>query len=124
MLTTKVIALNIKRLDKYTSGVVSNLYIIFEVENIDSDFLVCYFMSNLWHKAVSLCAKEGARNHGLLNISADDFLNIPILIPHTFQEQKAIAAILIEYDRLIRLNEQKLEKLRNLKQAMLDKMFV
>ena len=70
----------VKRLDKYTSGVVSNLYIIFEVENIDSDFLVCYFMSNLWHKAVSLCAKEGARNHGLLNISADDFLNIPILI--------------------------------------------
>lgn len=114
----------VKRLDKYTSGVVSNLYIIFEVENIDSDFLVCYFMSNLWHKAVSLCAKEGARNHGLLNISADDFLNIPILIPHTSQEQKAIASILIEYDRLIQLNEQKLEKLRNLKQAMLDKMFV
>lgn len=114
----------VKRLDKYTSGVVSNLYIIFEVENIDSDFLVCYFMSNLWHKAVSLCAKEGARNHGLLNISADDFLSIPILIPRTSQEQKAIAAILIEYDRLSQLNEQKLEKLRNLKQAMLDKMFV
>lgn len=114
----------VKRLDKYTTGVVSNLYIIFEVKNIDSDFLVCYFMSNLWHKAVSLCAKEGARNHGLLNISADDFLNIPILIPRTLQEQKAIAAILFEYDRLIRLNEQKLEKLRNLKQAMLDKMFV
>lgn len=114
----------VKRLDKYCSGVVSNLYIIFEVDNIDSDFVVCYFMSNLWHKAVSLCAKEGARNHGLLNISADDFLNIPILIPHTSQEQKAIASILIEYDRLIQLNEQKLGKLRNLKQAMLDKMFV
>lgn len=114
----------VKRLDKYEAGVVSNLYIIFGVENIDSDFVVCYFMSNLWHRAVSLCAKEGARNHGLLNISADDFLNIPILIPKTKEEQKQIAAILMEYDRLIWLNEQKLEKLRNLKQAMLDKMFV
>lgn len=114
----------VKRLDKYEEGVVSNLYIIFEVEKIDSDFVVCYFMTNLWHKAVSLCAKEGARNHGLLNISADDFLNIPVLIPPTIQEQEAIAAIFMEQDRLIRLNEQKLEKLRNLKQAMLDKMFV
>lgn len=114
----------VKRLDKYEAGVVSNLYIIFGVENIDSDFVVCYFMSNLWHRAVSLCAKEGARNHGLLNISADDFLNIPILIPKTKEEQKQIASILMEYDRLIQLNEQKLEKLRNLKQAMLNKMFV
>ncbi|WP_302612476.1 restriction endonuclease subunit S, partial [uncultured Muribaculum sp.] len=114
----------VKRLDRYSEGVVSNLYIIFGIENIDSDFIVCYFMSNLWHKAVSLCAKEGARNHGLLNISADDFLNIPILIPSIIEEQKAIANIIMEYDHLIQLNEQKLEKLRNLKQAMLDKMFV
>lgn len=114
----------VKRLDRYSEGVVSNLYIIFGVENIDSDFIVCYFMSNLWHKAVSLCAKEGARNHGLLNISADDFLNIPILIPSKIEEQKAIANIIMEYDHLLQLNEQKLEKLRNLKQAMLDKMFV
>lgn len=114
----------VKRLDRYSEGVVSNLYIIFDVENIDSDFVVCYFMSNLWYKAVSLCAKEGARNHGLLNISADDFLNIPILIPSKIEEQKAIANIIMEYDRLIQLNEQKLEKLQNLKQAMLDKMFV
>ena len=114
----------VKRLDRYDEGVVSNLYIIFEIENIDADFAVCYFMSNLWHRAVSLCAKEGARNHGLLNISADDFLSIPILIPPNADEQKAIAEILMEYDRLIQLNEEKLEKLRNLKQAMLDKMFV
>lgn len=57
------------------------------------------------------------------SIKFEDFANLKFYVPQK-AEQKAIADILTEYDRLIRLNEQKLEKLRNLKQAMLDKMFV
>lgn len=57
------------------------------------------------------------------SIKFEDFANLKFLVPKKV-EQKAIASILTEYDRLIQLNEQKLEKLRNLKQAMLDKMFV
>ena len=57
------------------------------------------------------------------SIKFEDFANLKFYVPQK-AEQKAIADLLTEYDRLIRLNEQKLEKLRNLKQAMLDKMFV
>lgn len=56
-------------------------------------------------------------------LKIDKMLEYKLLVPPR-QEQKAITNILSEYDRLIQLNEQKLEKLRNLKQAMLDKMFV
>ena len=58
-----------------------------------------------------------------MNISDSDTLLGRVIFP-SLKEQQAIAKIFEEYDRLIQLNEQKLEKLRNLKQAMLDKMFV
>lgn len=57
------------------------------------------------------------------SIKFEDFANMRFLVP-SVEEQKAIADLLTEYDRLIQLNEQKLENLRNVKQAMLDKMFV
>lgn len=57
-----------------------------------------------------------------MNISDSDTLLGRVIFP-SLKEQQAIAKIFEEYDRLIRLNELKLEKLRNLKQAMLDKMF-
>ena len=61
----------VKRLDNYEQGVLSPLYICFRPDSakVDSDFLVYYFESKKWHKAVADIAGEGARNHGLLNIS-------------------------------------------------------
>ena len=63
----------IKRLIKYKEGVLSPLYICFRPnKSIDSDFLSHYFESAKWHKVISDIAGEGARNHGLLNISIID----------------------------------------------------
>ncbi|MEG2013590.1 MAG: restriction endonuclease subunit S, partial [Anaerovoracaceae bacterium] len=62
----------------------STLYIVFSIKNhaeTNSDFLVSYFDTDRWHKGVAEVASEGARNHGLLNIAADDFLNINLYIP-------------------------------------------
>ena len=64
----------IKRLDKYDFGVLSTLYILFKPVDVNSDYLACYYESGKWYKEVSMCAAEGARNHGLLNISPNDFL--------------------------------------------------
>ena len=64
----------IKRLDRYDNGAVSTLYICFNnKENYNSDYLVHYFESSKWHREVSMIAVEGARNHGLLNVSVPDF---------------------------------------------------
>lgn len=65
----------VKRLDLYEKGVLSTLYIVFapkKEQQIDSDYLTVFFDTDRWHKGVAERAAEGARNHGLLNISAED----------------------------------------------------
>ena len=114
----------IKRLVKYDKGCVSTLYICFELLGADPDYLVTYYETNRWHKAVQLIAAEGARNHGLLNIAPDDFFETQLTIPADRGEQKAIGSYFAQLDSLITLTSHKLELLRNIKKAMLDKMFV
>ena len=82
----------VKRLDNYEQGVLSPLYICFRPDSakVDSDFLIYYFESKKWHKAVADIAGEGARNHGLLNISVRDYFNTIHCIP-SMDEQKQIA---------------------------------
>jgi type I restriction enzyme S subunit len=73
---------------------------------------------------VSERAAEGARNHGLLNISAEDFLDTSLMIPRSIHEQTLIGEYLNTLDTLITLHQRKLEKLKNIKKSMLEKMFV
>ena len=114
----------IKRLEKYDMGCVSTLYICFELLSGDPDFLVTYYETDRWYKAVQLIAAEGARNHGLLNITPDDFFETQICIPKRIDEQRQIGAFFDRLDSLITLHQRKLELLRNIKKSMLDKMFV
>ena len=114
----------IKRLEKHDMGCVSTLYICFELLSGDPDFLVTYYETDRWYKAVQLIAAEGARNHGLLNIAPDDFFETQICIPKRIDEQRQIGAFFDRLDSLITLHQRKLELLRNIKKSMLDKMFV
>ena len=116
----------VKRLDLYDMGVLSTLYIVFALkdQNLNSDFLACYYDTDNWYKQVSERAAEGARNHGLLNISAEDFLDTDLMIPPDIQEQVLIGDYLKNLDHLITLHQRKLEMLKNIKKAMLEKMFV
>lgn len=116
----------VKRLDLYEKGVLSTLYIVFSIKNqseIDSDYLTVFFDTDRWHKGVSERAAEGARNHGLLNISADDFFDIDIFLPRHKEEQVAIGSYLRHLDHLITLHQRKFEKLTSVKKSMLEKMF-
>ena len=116
----------VKRLDLYEKGVLSTLYIVFSIRNqskTDSDFLTVFFDTDRWHKGVAERAAEGARNHGLLNISADDFFDLDIFLPSHREEQAAIGSYLRQLDHLITLHQRKLEKLKNIKKSMLEKMF-
>lgn len=116
----------VKRLDRYDAGVLSTLYIVFRLssEQIQSNYLVNYFSTSNWHQYIAENAAEGARNHGLLNITAEDFLKTPIKAPIVPEEQKKIASFLTTLDKLIAKLEAKLDKLRKLKQALLEKMFI
>jgi len=101
----------IKRND-VANGVVSPLYTVLEpVEEVDSDYLVHYFNSNVWNEYVLATANSGAR-HDRMNLSQKDIKRIPIAIP-SLEEQRRIAGILSTwekainaYDRLIALKEK------------------
>lgn len=114
----------VKRLDRYDMGVLSTLYILFKpIDETNSDYLVAYFDSDYWHKEIKLRAAEGARNHGLLNISPDDFFDIDMHVPENIAEQQTIGTFLRNVDLLISQRSSKLEKLHALKASMLEKMF-
>ena len=114
----------VKRLDKYDKGVLSSLYICFRPnENVDSDFLCHYFESTKWYRGISEISGEGARNHGLLNMSVDDYFNTLHRIP-TQREQKAVANALNVLVDKIGIETEILNNLQKQKSYLLKEMFI
>lgn len=105
------------------AGVMSPLYYVFRVSGIDKDYLSCFFKTNLWHKFMKDNGNSGAR-FDRLSITDDMFVQMPILYPKSEGEQKQIASFFTSLDKQISLQEQRLEKLKQIKTACLDKMFV
>ena len=114
----------IKCLKRYEKGCVSTLYICFRLDNTDSDFIVSYYEADRWHKAIQMIAAEGARNHGLLNIAPDDFFNTELTVPLDVIEQQRLGSLFRRLDHLITLHQRKLDALKKIKSALLEKMFV
>ncbi|WP_086141072.1 restriction endonuclease subunit S [Limosilactobacillus reuteri] len=114
----------IKRLDKYKQGVLSTLYIAFKPTNINSDFLQHYYDTDKWYREIYRNAAEGARNHGLLNISANDFFNSKLVTPSDNEEQLKIAKIINLFNHLITLRQDNLTQLTTLKKYLLQKLFI
>ncbi len=114
----------IKRLDDHSEGVLSTLYICFAPKsNICSDYLAQYFETNKWYNGISEIAQEGARNHGLLNISVTDFFETKHFIPATIAEQEKIAKFLRLLDERIATQRKIIEDLEKLKSSIVDRTF-
>lgn len=73
------------------------------------------------NREIQAFAQEGARNHGLLNISVDDFFNSYIVVP-SFAEQEKIAEILSAQDKLIELKEKLIEEKKKQKKALMQQL--
>ncbi|GHU61639.1 hypothetical protein FACS189418_1630 [Clostridia bacterium] len=116
---------SIKRLDRYEMGVLSTLYIVFALNTgiVDSDYLVTYYETNNWHNEIAIRAAEGARNHGLLNISAEDFFDTAIRFPKDIAEQAKIGDLFASLDHLLTIHQREYDKLVAVKKALLQKMF-
>ena len=99
----------IKALECYEKGIVSPLYICFSKteKNKQPGYYMQFFESGLFNREIKSIAQEGARNHGLLNISVDDFFNTLVLFP-PLPEQKKISKILETQDKIIELNKRKI----------------
>ena len=115
---------SIKRLDKYDQGALSTLYICFALKDPKiSDFMTCYFNSLVWNREMPMICAEGARNHGLLNVSASDFFTIKIAMPESLEEQQKIASFFSDLDEVISASEEEVAALEKQKKGAMQKIF-
>ena len=109
-----------KRLKFYDEGVASPLYIYFKFnDDICSDFFEFYFDGGQANRQIKDIVQEGARNHGLLNLSIDDFFNIKLCMP-PLDEQEKIAEILSTWDDAINLTINLIENKKQFKKALMQ----
>ncbi len=105
------------------TGVMSPLYYVFKVHDINKDYLSYFFQTRLWHRFMLDNGNSGAR-FDRLSITDDIFTLMPILMPDSEKEQQVIADFFFSLDSQITLETERLEKLKCIKIACLDKMFV
>lgn len=105
------------------TGIMSPLYTVFRLndEYGNNDYIEHYFKSSFWYRYMSSVANYGVR-HDRMNITNEDLFNMPIPFP-PLPEQQKIAEILTTQDKLIELQERKIEQLKTLKKGYLQKMF-
>lgn len=113
----------IKPLDRYDSGIVSSLYICFRLtrRGFDHDFFRHYFEAGLFNREIAAIAQEGARNHGLLNVSVVEFFETSLHIPQP-EEQAAIAKIINAAEAEEQAYQAQLTALRQEKAALMQQL--
>lgn len=108
---------------RFEHGLVSPAYKIYDLYNVLPEFMYHWikreetkkFFLDATTAGASLCRK---------NIVWTDLYKQNILLPKSDTEQQAIASYFTSLDRQISLQSQRLEKLKQIKAACLDKMFV
>lgn len=113
----------LKPLEHYEAGIVSSLYICFRMksQNHNQNFLKYYFDAGAFNEEIAGIAQEGARNHGLLNVSVVEFFETGLFVPCR-DEQDAIASVLDSIAGDLTLERQRLALLRNQKRGLMQKL--
>ena len=114
---------SIKRLDRYTMGALSTLYICFALKKHDSDFIKAYFDSLKWYREIYKISAEGARNHGLLNVPTDAFFETKHYLPQNLNEQRKIADFMIALEHRIDAQQSLVDNLKKYKRGLLSNLF-
>ncbi len=94
---------------------VDTLFYCIPNKNIDLGFLYGLFLNVDW------TSKD--ESTGVPSLSKETINFVEVMMPK-LPEQRAISSILTNLDHLITLHQRKLEKLKQLKQSMLEKMFI
>lgn len=112
------------RTSKGENGIVPTLYCVYHsVDVINPSIIQAYFESKERLDAYLVpLVNIGARNN--VNIADKEFLDGSLCIPKDKAEQDKIVDVLERLSNLITLHQRKLDTLKYLKEAMLEKMFV
>lgn len=98
----------------------SPLYTVFKLLK-EKEFYEFFFHSSIWYKYMCSVANYGARSDRM-NITNNDFFKMPLCQPPLAEQQK-IAEILSTQDKVIELQQKRIDELKKLKKAYLSKMF-
>lgn len=90
-------------------------------EGIIPKFFKYLILDEKFRQHLELASPGGAGRNRVLKL--DDMLEYQFMLP-SVPEQESIADYLIKLDDLIQLKQSELEKLKNIKSALLEKMFV
>ena len=102
------------------TGIMSPLYTVFKLLK-EKEFYEFFFHSSIWYKYMCSVANYGARSDRM-NITNNDFFKMPLCQPPLAEQQK-IAEILSTQDKVIELQQKRIDELKKLKKAYLSKMF-
>lgn len=115
--------INVGSLGYYSGNenvIVSSLYEIFKTsDRICDTFLLYWFKTSMFQKLIEQYQEGGVRFYFFY----DKLCMCHIFVP-SYEEQCAIASYFTTLDRQITLHTQRLEKLKQIKSACLDNMFV
>lgn len=120
----KVKPFGIIKVNKGKDGIVSTLYAVYTpMDWVSAEFINYYFEpSYRMNKYIHPLVNKGAKND--MKVSDENVLKGKIYIPKEKKEQEQIASFFRSLDSQISLQELRLEKLKQIKSACLDKMFV
>ena len=107
-----------------TDGVVSTLYAVYEPKGeVDTSFIQYYFeLDGRLNNYLRPLVNKGAKN--TLLISDDDALKGYVTFPKDVTEQKEITKYFLCLDNFIYNAVKKLDKLKQIRKGLLEKMFV
>lgn len=112
----------IYRLNDREVAAVPNVFESFRIKEQDANYYEQLFLSGFLNKQLYSRINHGVRDDGLLNLTGKDFYSCMVPVPPV-KEQKKIAEILAQCDKVIELYQTKLEEIQNLKKGLLKKMF-
>ena len=105
-------------------GVISPLYLVFYFSTKSlSDYLEIYFKSSKWHKFMYMSGNSGARSDRFA-IKDNDFFRMKIKMPHSKDEINKIYKFNILLYKLFTLYENKQQYLTEIKNTLLNTMFI
>ena len=112
----------IYRLNDRKEAAVPNVFESFRFTAQDGDYYEQLFVNGFLNKQLYSKINHGVRDDGLLNLTGSDFYSCCLPVP-PLPEQKKIAEILRQCDKVIELKQSKIKELQKLKKTSLSKMF-
>lgn len=104
-------------------GIVSHVFVVLKPISKKYDLLFWKYLINDERIMGPILLRSTKHSTMMTDIVVADFLKESILVP-SYEEQKKIGAFFESLDKQISLQEQRLEKLKKIKAACLDKLFV